>query len=181
MKHPSLPLETEPIEFVVDEYEVDELAIAACKPKAVKDGDETRMLSVFDDLVDDEGRLMIVIRCLDRSQYLGDYPQWDLPASKVKALFPWNLTKAYISIWLQMTMVIAFRCDVQYVLERPGSDGGHVCLRVARFFSGTDLRHAALHRLQYQPGRRSDRVDGAFAQAGCDDNRNWMSTPWRQM
>ncbi|TWT96430.1 ABC transporter permease [Neorhodopirellula pilleata] len=105
MKHPDKPIESNPVAFIVDEYEVDEKTL----PLEIEgtDGNETRMLNVFEDLVDDQGRMTVIVRCLDRAQYLGVTPAsvYLRPADNA---FGWNLAKAYISIWLQMTMIIAF-------------------------------------------------------------------------
>ncbi len=105
LKHPELPIETEPFEFVVDEYKVDELELPLAQEGT--DGEETRMLNVFDDIVDENGRMKVVIRCLDRSQYLG-VTRSGIYLRPAENPFWWNLVKAYTSIWLQMTMVIAF-------------------------------------------------------------------------
>ncbi len=53
MKHPTKEIESNPIPFVVDEYDVDEKLL----PLEIEgtDNSETRMLSVFDDLVDEAG------------------------------------------------------------------------------------------------------------------------------
>ncbi len=116
LKHPQYPVETEPFEFVVDEYEVDEIEL----PLELQgtDGDETRMLSVFDDLVDENGQMKVIIRCLDRSQYLG-VTRSGVYLRPDENPFWWNLTKAYLSIWLQMTMVIAFGVMFSTFLSGP--------------------------------------------------------------
>jgi len=105
MKHPSKPIESNPIPFIVDEYEVDEKTL----PLNIEgtDGTQTRELNVFEDLVDEEGRLTVIIRCLDRGQYLGATPS-SAYLRPEENTFAWNLTKAYASIWLQMAMVTAF-------------------------------------------------------------------------
>lgn len=71
------------------------------------DNEKTRELNVFEDLVDEEGRVILVVKCLDRSQYLG-VTQSGVYLRPHENPFWWNLVKAYGSIWLQMTMVIAF-------------------------------------------------------------------------
>lgn len=105
MKHPEKLIESNPIAFIVDEYEVDEKIL----PLQIEgtDGNETRMLNVFKDLVDENGQMTVIVRCLDQSQYLGLTPAsvYLRPADNT---FAWNMAKAYISIWLQMTMIIAF-------------------------------------------------------------------------
>ncbi|MFG0264894.1 MAG: ABC transporter permease [Rhodopirellula sp. JB055] len=105
MKHPDKAIESNPIAFIVDEYEVDEKIL----PLEMEgtDGSETRMLNVFDDLVNEDGQIMIIVRCLDRAQYLG-VTKSGVYLHPADNSFAWNLTKAYGSIWLQMTMVIAF-------------------------------------------------------------------------
>ena len=116
MKHPTKEIESNPIPFVVDEYDVDEKIL----PLEIEgtDNTETRVLSVFDDLVDEEGRLKLVVRCLDRSQYLG-VTQSAVYLRPAENSFEWNLAKAYTSIWLQMTMVIAFGVMFSTFLSGP--------------------------------------------------------------
>jgi hypothetical protein len=116
MKHPSRQIESNPIAFVVDEYDVDEKVL----PLQIEgqDNNETKMLSVFDDLVDENGQLTIVIRCLDRSQYLG-VTKSGVYLRPAENAFWWNMVKSYISIWLQMTMVIAFGVMFSTFLSGP--------------------------------------------------------------
>ena len=116
IKHPTKDIESNPITFIIDEYAVDEKTL----PLEIEgtDGDQTRMLDIFEDCVNEDNQISIVIRCLDSGQYLGmtrsgvylrpdDKPFW------------WNLTKSYISIWLQMTMVIAFGVMFSTFLSGP--------------------------------------------------------------
>ena len=116
MKHPTKAIETNPIPFVVDEYAVDEKELSLDYEGT--DGDETRMLNVYDDLVDENGRLTIVIRCIDSSQYLG-MTRSGIYLRPDESLFGWNFFKAYVSIWLQMTMVIAFGVMFSTFLSGP--------------------------------------------------------------
>ncbi|EMI40586.1 ABC transporter permease [Rhodopirellula sp. SWK7] len=105
MKHPSKPIESNPIGFTVNEYEVDQKFL----PLEIEgtNGNKTEVLNVFEDLVDEKGRMTIVVRCLDDSQYLGMTPA-SVYLRPTDHSFAWNLAKAYMSIWLQMTMVTAF-------------------------------------------------------------------------
>ena len=116
MKHPTKEIESNPVPFVIDEYEVDERIL----PLEIEgnDNNQTRLLSVFDDLVDENGQMKIVIRCLDRSQYLG-VTQSGVYLRPQENPFWWNLSKAYMSIWLQMTMVIAFGVMFSTFLSGP--------------------------------------------------------------
>lgn len=116
MKHPTKSIETNPIAFVVDEYTVDE-KVLPLEMEGTKDN-ETTTLNVFQDLVDEDGRLKIVVRCLDRSQYLG-VTRSGVYLRPDESSFGWNLIKAYTSIWLQMTMVIAFGVMFSTFLSGP--------------------------------------------------------------
>ena len=116
MKHPAKEIESNPIPFIVNEYEVDEKTL----PTTIQgtDNNETRELNVFEDLVDENGQISLIIRCLDRSQYLG-VTQSGVYLRPDENSFWWNLTKAYISIWLQMAMVIAFGVMFSTFLSGP--------------------------------------------------------------
>jgi len=118
MRHPdpAKNIESNPITFIVSEYEVDEKQLSL--EIEGTDQNETRMLSVFDDLVDDQGRLQVIIRCLDRGQYLG-VTQSGVYLRPAESSFARNLAKAYASIWLQMTMVIAFGVMFSTFLSGP--------------------------------------------------------------
>ncbi len=116
LKHPDRDVESNPIVFEVNEYDIDERTL----PPEIEgtDGDETRVLSLFDDLVTEDGRLQLVIRCVDRGQYLG-MTKSGVYLKPGENSFGWNLTKAYGSIWLQMTMVIAFGVMFSTFLSGP--------------------------------------------------------------
>lgn len=105
LKHPTKEIESEPIQFVVNEYEVDEKEIPV-DLKVVRNG-ETELANIYETLVDENGQLKIILRCTDDAQYLG-VTRSSVYLRPAKVSFAWNLTKAYISIWLQMVMVMAF-------------------------------------------------------------------------
>lgn len=116
LKHPTKEIESDPIGFEVDEYDVDEQLI---EPEIRGTAnEETRMLNVFEDLVDENGEMKLVIRCLDRAQYLG-VTQSGVYLRPYENSFEWNFTKAYLSIWLQMTMVMAFGVMFSTFLSGP--------------------------------------------------------------
>ena len=116
LQNPSTETQSQPIAFIVDEYTISELTL----PTEIESGDsgEVRMLNVFDDLVDENNRLTIILKCIDSSQYLGVTPA-SLYLRPSNSSFTWNLTKAYLSIWLQMTMVIAFGVMFSTFLSGP--------------------------------------------------------------
>ncbi len=117
VKHPDKKTESNPIPFEVDEYQVDEQLV----PLAIEGTDENgeaRILNVFDDLVNEKGEMQLIVKCLDRSQYLG-MTKSGVYLRPADSTFGWNLIKAYASIWLQMTMVIAFGVMFSTFLSGP--------------------------------------------------------------
>ncbi len=109
-------LESNPINFVVQEYDVSEERL----PRQIEgtDGGQVRMLDLFEDLVTPDGRLDVVIRCLDGQQYLGATTS-SVYLRPAESSFAWNLFKSYVSIWLQMVMVIAFGVMFSTFLSGP--------------------------------------------------------------
>lgn len=117
MKHPDKKNESNPIAFAVNEYVVDE-KLLPIDIEGTDESGEARMLNLFQDLVNEKGELTLIIKCLDRQQYLGMTKSgvYLRPADNT---FGWNLLKAYTSIWLQMTMVIAFGVMFSTFLSGP--------------------------------------------------------------
>jgi len=74
-------------------------------------------LDLFKDLVVD-GRLQIIIRCEDSQQYLG-MAAADLALRAGEKTFAWNFFKGYVSIWLQMFIVICFGVMYSTFLSGP--------------------------------------------------------------
>lgn len=117
LRNPETPqVESDPIGFLTKEYQVDEKLIPV--ELAGTDGEKARTLNLFEDLVSSDGRVEIVLRCLDPSQYLG-VTKGDVYLRPQESTFLWNMTKAYISIWCQMLMVIAFGVMFSTVLSGP--------------------------------------------------------------
>lgn len=105
VKHPDKEIESEPIGFIVNEYKLDEKLIPS--ELEINENGKTRTADLFDTLVSEDGRMKVVLRCTDNAQYLG-VTRSGLYLRPAKVAFWWNITKAYISIWFQMVMVIAF-------------------------------------------------------------------------
>jgi len=117
LRNPDDPrIESNPITFVVQEYDVAEERL----PLQIEgtDGTVIRQLDLFDDLVSEDGRLDVIIKCVDRQQYLGATAS-GVYLRPAESSFIWNLTKSYISIWLQMVMVIAFGVMFSTFLSGP--------------------------------------------------------------
>jgi ABC-type transport system involved in multi-copper enzyme maturation permease subunit len=74
-------------------------------------------LELFKDLVVD-GRVQIIIRCEDSQQYLG-MAAADLALRAGEKSFAWNFFKGYVSIWLQMVIVICFGVMYSTFLSGP--------------------------------------------------------------
>jgi hypothetical protein len=117
VKNPETGAESNPIAFVVNEYEIDERFIPL-EMEGTDASGQTRMLSLFDDLVTEDGEMQVVLRCLDRSQYLG-VTKSGIYLRPDESTFAWNMVKAYGSIWLQMTMIIAFGVMFSTFLSGP--------------------------------------------------------------
>jgi hypothetical protein len=117
VRNPETKAEYDPIDFVVEEYQVDEKDIPLSSPGTNANGEATD-LDLFKDLVSSDGHLQIVVKCLDRQQYLG-VTKSSVYLRPAESTFAWNLAKAYISIWLQMTMVIAFGVMFSTFLSGP--------------------------------------------------------------
>ena len=116
IRNPEFPeRESDPIGFLTKEYQVDEKLIPLVLPGT--DGQKATDLSLFDDLVSD-GKVEVIIRCIDRSQYLG-VTKGDVYLRPQESTFLWNLTKAYLIIWCQMIMVIAFGVMFSTILSGP--------------------------------------------------------------
>ena len=120
LKHPVKGTESVPEKFVVVEYGVDEkmLPWEIIVTEEVDGKNQEKTIDIFDDYVSDQGQVSIVIRCLDREQYLG-MTRSGVYLRPAENSFGWNLTKSYISIWLQMTMVIAFGVMFSTFLSGP--------------------------------------------------------------
>ena len=117
LKHPNRDTESNPRKFVVTEYQVDE-RVMPLDLEGTDDEGVTRMLNVFEDLVNEKNELTVIVKCIDRSQYLG-MTKSGVYLRPSESSFHVNLLKAYGSIWLQMTMVIAFGVMFSTFLSGP--------------------------------------------------------------
>ena len=129
VKNPDTGAESNPIPFIVDEYVVDERTLDLAMAGTDAEGDvrpgpdpndveNAEPLDTFGELVTDDGRVQIILKCLDRSQYLG-VTKSSVYLRPAESSFAWNLTKAYASIWLQMTMIVAFGVMFSTFLSGP--------------------------------------------------------------
>jgi len=91
-------------------------------------------LDLFKDLVVD-GRLQVIIRCEDSQQYLG-MAAADLALRAGEKTFAWNFFKGYVSIWLQMVIVICFGVMYSTFLSGPVAMVATLASLVLGFFGG---------------------------------------------
>lgn len=119
-------VETERIAFKVKEFQTDRRKIplkvkGARKVKGANANEEDKFepaeLDFFKDIASD-GSFEVVIRCQDRGQYLG-MAQADLYLRPSDRPFVWNFIKGYVSIWLQMLIVVSFGVMFSCFLSAP--------------------------------------------------------------
>jgi ABC-type transport system involved in multi-copper enzyme maturation permease subunit len=112
---PESTVESDRIPFVVQEYQLDRRQI----PRSVKGTKDNQSveLDLFKDLAP-KGKLQVIIRCEDSGQYFG-MAAADVSLRAGEMPFWWNFTKGYISIWLQMMIVICFGVMFSTFLSGP--------------------------------------------------------------
>jgi ABC-type transport system involved in multi-copper enzyme maturation permease subunit len=75
-------------------------------------------LDIFRDLVSDDGKLEVLIRCTDDGQYYGA-ARPDLYLRAEDAPFELNFVKGYIGIWCQLVLIVAFGVMFSTFLSGP--------------------------------------------------------------
>ena len=75
-------------------------------------------VDIFDEYVDDQGRIELLLRCEDRGQYFGA-ARADLYLLTGDMPLAWNFAKGYLSIGLQMLLVIGMGVMFSTVLSAP--------------------------------------------------------------
>ncbi len=115
--NPRSPIQCEPIPFESKEFTTQQLLIQRKLRPVGEDGSSGRAIDLFNDLVH-EGELEVIVRCDDPSQYFG-MSQADLYIEAPNAQFEWNFAKAYISIWLQMVIVVCLGVMFSTFLSTP--------------------------------------------------------------
>ena len=116
--------------FKVKEFQVDRRSVRT-KLKGFID-DKPADLDFFKDIAPD-GSFEVVIRCQDRGQYLG-MAAADIYLRPADLQFWWNFVKGYISIWLQMFIVICFGVMFSTFLSGPVAVIATVAALVLGFF-----------------------------------------------
>ncbi len=101
--------------FVVREFKSDVHRIPR-KLSGFVDG-QPRELDLYDDLAAD-GKLQVIIRCIDNGQYFG-MANADLFLRAGDQPFWWNFFKGYVSLWLQMVIVVCLGVMFSTFLNGP--------------------------------------------------------------
>ncbi len=118
LRNPDKPqVMSKPIPFQVKEYLVDDHFVPA---EVEADGATGEKLNVFKDLVTSDGRLDVIVKCVDRGQYLG-MTQGDVYLKAAESSFAWNLFKCFFCMWLQLILVISLGVMFSTFLSGPVS------------------------------------------------------------
>lgn len=112
----SAPIPFESKEFVIDTRQIP----SKLKPanRGAQGVDSKGEIDLFDDLVDDKGRVQIVLRCVEPAQYFGA-AQADLYIRASDQPFFLNFAKGFLGIWLQMLLIISFGVMFSTFLSGP--------------------------------------------------------------
>jgi ABC-type transport system involved in multi-copper enzyme maturation permease subunit len=82
------------------------------------DDENRNPIDLIDDLVTDDGRLDVIVQCLNRAQYYG-FAQPDAYVRLPDGSPLWNFIKAHVSIWVQMVLVIAIGVTCSTLVNGP--------------------------------------------------------------
>jgi hypothetical protein len=116
--------------FKVKEFQVDRRTVRTKLKGFIND--KPSDLDFFKDIAPD-GSFEVVIRCQDRGQYLG-MAAADIYLRPADLQFWWNFVKGYISIWLQMFIVICFGVMFSTFLSGPVALIATIAALVLGFF-----------------------------------------------
>jgi len=85
--------------------------------RKLADADQ-KQIDLLTDLVSEDGRIEVVVQCLDRAQYFG-FAQPDCYIRLPDGSPLWNFCKAQASIWIQMVLVIAIGVTCSTLVNAP--------------------------------------------------------------
>jgi ABC-type transport system involved in multi-copper enzyme maturation permease subunit len=86
-------------------------------PRKLDDVDQNP-IDLINDLVTKDGRLEVIVQCLDSAQYYG-FAQPDAYVRLPDGSPLWNFVKALLSIWVQMVLVIAIGVTCSTLVNGP--------------------------------------------------------------
>ncbi len=96
---------------------------------------ELNEITILDDLVSSDGKLEVIVQCLDRGQYFG-FAQADAFIRLPEGSPLWNFVKGYLAIWMQMVIVIAVAVTMSTFLSGPIAMVATVSFIVLGLFRG---------------------------------------------
>ena len=111
-------IESEEIPIVATEFTTDERLIPRQLRAKMPDG-SWRDVDLFESLVH-EGSIEVVIRCEEGAQYYG-LARTDVYVRAADTYFWWNFSKCYLSIWLQLLIVVSLGVMFSTFLSGPVS------------------------------------------------------------
>src|SRR3954447_14760024 len=79
---------------------------------------DQKQIDLLKDLVSEDGRVQLVVQCLDRAQYFG-FAQPDCYVRLPDGSPVWNFCKAQVTIWVQMVLVIAIGVTCSTLVNAP--------------------------------------------------------------
>ena len=97
---------SKPVFFRAKEFQIDQKSFPRKLEIIDRDG-KVVAGDLFEDLVNSDGQLEVIVRCLEPAQYFG-MAQADVYVRALDAPFWANFVKGYAGIWLQMIMVTSF-------------------------------------------------------------------------
>ena len=113
LQRPDGSVKTEPEFFFAKDASIDTKYF----PRKLVDTNNQE-IDLLKDIVDENGELEVVVQCMERAQYFG-FAQGDCYIHLRNASPVWNFFKAYLSIWVQMVLVIAIAVMASTVLSGP--------------------------------------------------------------
>ena len=113
VRNPDSELSSELIPFGALDAKVDEVNI----PRKLTSPDGEK-IDLYEDLVSASGKLQIVVQCMERGQYFG-FAKPDCYLRLPDGSPIWNFIKVYLSIWVQMVIVIAIGVAASSLLSGP--------------------------------------------------------------
>jgi ABC-type transport system involved in multi-copper enzyme maturation permease subunit len=111
VRNPESGLSSEVMPFVALDAQIDERII----PRKLRGADD-REYDLYDDFVSEAGQLELRIQCLERGQYYG-FAQPDMYLRLPDASPLLNFLKVYLTIWVQMVIVIAIGVTASTLLS----------------------------------------------------------------
>ena len=136
------------IYFTSKDLEVDQRFI----PRKLNDS-KGNSIDLFEELVDEGGRLQIKLQCLERGQYFG-LAEADMWLRAGDRPFWMNFVKGHIGIWLQMLLVVSLGVMFSTFLSGAVAMIATIGTLVMGFFTGfvTDLTTGVLYDKEVMQG-----------------------------